>query len=309
MKSLGMKRLATACALGALLGVVGCAEQDASAPEASGETVQLANGDVCVDIPEGYYSYASEPDQFTPVTFVEGATYRVQDGALVLVSGPTRGPALSGSALASRISGDFPALGFDWLGLNVTGSIATLTGTAPSRAEAAAAYEAGRNAVLNHPDAGGISLVVDGIAVEGGDAGVGAALVGLGDNPDIGTCQAAFIETMEGRNIEFQTDSFDIDPVSARLLDALTGVAILCTQSGNVQVEIGGHTDVRGSATTNARLSQERADAVREYLIRQGVNANALIAIGYGESAPLDTAVSEAAHRRNRRTEFTLRPR
>ena len=291
-------------------------ESDTSATGAGAQN--LSAGDECVPIPDGYYAYQNEADQFTQVTFIEGATYTVRDGQIVLVTGeatPQPAPApqpepenLTGQALANSIAGRFPAMGFDWMGLDIKGGIATLTGTAPTREAKLDGYRAGEEMIRNVADER-IRIVADAIAVEGGDAGVGAALAALGDDLDLETCQAAFIETMQGRNIEFPEDSGAIDPVSAGLLDALTGIAIRCTEEAGLVIEIGGHTDVMGSADYNETLSTERAEAVRNYLVRKGVYGEALIAIGYGETQPLDLANTPEANARNRRTEFRLKRR
>ena len=111
---------------------------------------------------------------------------------------------------------------------------------------------------------------------------------------------------MEGRNIQFEVNRANIDMESARLLDALSGVALLCTNRAGYDVEIGGHTDVRGSEDYNERLSRGRANAVRRYLIERGVAPGKLVAVGYGESQPLSTELTEEAHAMNRRTVFLV---
>jgi outer membrane protein OmpA-like peptidoglycan-associated protein len=72
------------------------------------------------------------------------------------------------------------------------------------------------------------------------------------------------------------------------------------------KIEIGGHTDRRGDAGYNLELSQRRVETVRDYLISRGVQANRLIAKGYGASRLLDPADNERAHALNRRVEFTI---
>jgi|GEM_PF-2339061 len=304
-------------ALAAILVVAACANDSDSAGNAGGNS-SLAAGEECVPIPDGYYAYQNETDQFTQVTFIEGANYTVRDGKIVLVTGeaepasvpePASQPSrLTGQALADSLSGQFPDMGFGWMGLDIRGGIATLTGTAPTREAKADGFRAGETAVRE--GAGdSVRLIVDAISVEGGEAGVGAALAGLGDDLGLEACQSAFIETMQGRNIEFASDSGNVDPVSASLLDALTGIAIRCTEEADLLLEIGGHTDVMGSADYNQNLSTERAEGVRNYLIRKGVDADALVAIGYGETQPLDLANTPEANARNRRTEFRLKRR
>ncbi len=211
------------------------------------------------------------------------------------------------AALGGQISGGFAGLGFDWMGLDIRGPVATLTGTAPTADAKAAAFSAGESAIKADPVAADrIDVIVDGIAIEGGDVGVGAALANIGAEATLEGCQTAFAETMSGRNIEFETGSATISADSARLLDALTGAAILCSA---YNIEIGGHTDTRGADDANLALSQARATAVREYLLAKGVTTEKITAVGYGETTPLDAADTDEAHQRNRRTEFTLSTR
>jgi outer membrane protein OmpA-like peptidoglycan-associated protein len=79
----------------------------------------------------------------------------------------------------------------------------------------------------------------------------------------------------------------------------------------NLVVEIGSHTDARGTNRYNKQLSERRAKSVVKYLIAQGVPANRLEHIGYGETQPTNECVDEIPcdeekHQRNRRTEFRV---
>ena len=68
-----------------------------------------------------------------------------------------------------------------------------------------------------------------------------------------------------------------------------------------MSVEAQGHTDSQGSDAYNLRLSQQRAESVREYLVSQGVEPGRITARGYGESQPIasnDTADGRATNRR-----------
>lgn len=67
---------------------------------------------------------------------------------------------------------------------------------------------------------------------------------------------------------------------------------------------IAGHTDAVGSDENNLRLSEARAQAVRDYLIEQGIAPERLLAKGYGERHPVATNNTEAGRRSNRRSEF-----
>lgn len=237
------------------------------------------------------------------VTLAEGL-YEFEDGQFLAVTADNA--AASGAAnWQNEIQAGFAGLGFPWMGLKIRDRVATLTGTAPSADAKAAALSAGEAAIAAHPQAGPAGLlVVDAISVEGGERGVGESLAVLADSGiSLETCQRAFIDTMQGRNIQFESGNARISPVSARLLDAVTGVAILCKQ---FVVEVGGHTDSRGADDFNLKLSQERADSVRAYLIGKGVPEDVLLSVGYGETKPLDPALNAEAYDRNRRTEFNV---
>lgn len=74
----------------------------------------------------------------------------------------------------------------------------------------------------------------------------------------------------------------------------------------DIRIEIAGHTDSDGTKANNLRLSQRRADAIKRYLIKKGIDAKRLIAKGYGESKPL-VKNDTAAHKQiNRRVEFKV---
>ena len=67
-----------------------------------------------------------------------------------------------------------------------------------------------------------------------------------------------------------------------------------------------GHTDSTGSAKTNERLSAARANAVKDYLVKNGVDASRLDAKGYGPSQPIDTNDTRAGRANNRRVEIKV---
>ena len=209
-------------------------------------------------------------------------------------------------------TGDLLAeLNFDWLNLSASGSVATLSGTAPDAAARENAYnEVDRRIQANEELATRVSLLVNGIITEGEDAGETEALLALTEAGDDGLtveeCAAAFTDTMQGRDIRFALGSAVISSESARLLDALSGIATLCVNSNGHMVEIGGHTDSRGEDDVNQQLSEARANSVREYLIEKGVEGERLTSIGYGETQLLDPAETIEAHARNRRTEFKV---
>ncbi|RAL22162.1 hypothetical protein DL240_09915 [Lujinxingia litoralis] len=102
----------------------------------------------------------------------------------------------------------------------------------------------------------------------------------------------------------FQTDKAVIVEASFELLDQVA--LILRTNPDILLLEVAGHTDRRGDAEYNEMLSEERAKAVREYLVSQGVDASRIVARGYGSGQLLDESDTDEAHAANRRVEFRI---
>ncbi|MEM7675642.1 MAG: OmpA family protein, partial [Myxococcota bacterium] len=105
------------------------------------------------------------------------------------------------------------------------------------------------------------------------------------------------------KGINFQSGRSTINPTSFPVLDK---AVVVLKDYPDLKLEIGGHTDSSGSARGNQRLSQRRADAVRAYLIGQGIDASRLTAVGYGEAKPIATNRTRAGRAENRRIEFVL---
>ncbi len=109
-------------------------------------------------------------------------------------------------------------------------------------------------------------------------------------------------------NIYYDFDKWDILPASAIELDKLVKVM---NDNPDWKVELGSHTDCRGSDAYNMKLSQKRSDSAVAYIIGKGIDASRIIAKGYGETELVNrcddgVACSEEEHRQNRRTEFKI---
>jgi OOP family OmpA-OmpF porin len=74
-----------------------------------------------------------------------------------------------------------------------------------------------------------------------------------------------------------------------------------------LRVTVEGHTDSVGSDAYNQGLSERRADAVRNYLVRQGIDASRIETVGHGESKPVATNATAAGRSQNRRAEIIAR--
>ncbi|MBI2417319.1 MAG: OmpA family protein [Ignavibacteriales bacterium] len=86
----------------------------------------------------------------------------------------------------------------------------------------------------------------------------------------------------------------------------LINAAQILLSNSEIRVEIEGHTDNVGSAELNKRLSQDRADAVKRFLVAKGVDASRLTAVGYGPSRPIADNKNSEGKSFNRRIEFKI---
>ena len=102
--------------------------------------------------------------------------------------------------------------------------------------------------------------------------------------------------------VEFETKSFALTDKGKALLDEV--IAAL-EAAPEIRVLIAGHTDDRGSADANQLLSEQRANAVLEYLIQRGQDPARFDTIGYGETQPIASNDTAEGRARNRRIEFT----
>ncbi len=106
------------------------------------------------------------------------------------------------------------------------------------------------------------------------------------------------------RTILFDTGKSSFKKDAEDVLKAMTAIFKEYPQADFV---IAGHTDSVGSIKSNQLLSQSRADAVRDYLISNGINADRLTTVGYGENMPIDSNATRSGRANNRRTEVTLK--
>ena len=107
-------------------------------------------------------------------------------------------------------------------------------------------------------------------------------------------------------NIYFDYNKWILKDESTLSLNKIVDVL---NENPNMKIEINAHTDNRGRANYNNKLSNKRASAARAYLLENGVAANRVISNGFGESQPLvdcGSKCSEAQHETNRRIEFII---
>ena len=120
-------------------------------------------------------------------------------------------------------------------------------------------------------------------------------------------CPTVFItenEIVILEQVQFDTGKSTIKPVSNDLLDKVS--KILKEHPEIKKLEVQGHTDSRGTRQSNVILSDARAKAVLQALVKRGIEAARLSSKGYGPDKPLDPAQNEAAWSKNRRVQFVV---
>ncbi|MBD1926135.1 OmpA family protein [Trichocoleus sp. FACHB-90] len=105
-------------------------------------------------------------------------------------------------------------------------------------------------------------------------------------------------------NVHFALDKATLSPESARILNR---IAQVLRENPQIVIELRGHTDPRASDAYNLNLSNRRAIAVRNYLLRQGIPPERMTIRALGESQPRVVGRSRLDHARNRRVEFIFR--
>ena len=121
---------------------------------------------------------------------------------------------------------------------------------------------------------------------------------------DATVCQQLFADLLGKARIRFESGKADIVADSAGLLDRLIETALRCP---NANIEVAGHTDTDGEEAANQALSEKRAQAVTDYLVRAGLPASRFTPVGYGSTQPVAGNESDEGKAQNRRIDFVVR--
>ena len=128
-------------------------------------------------------------------------------------------------------------------------------------------------------------------------------------NIDVNIYRTLYLKKLEvGLSVRLNNIFFDFDKTTLRpeSFPELDKVVELLEQNPRLFIEIGGHTDDKGSDLYNETLSQGRAEAVREYLTGKWIEPERITAKGYGESKPEVSNNTDENRQINRRVEFTI---
>ncbi|MCI0423410.1 MAG: OmpA family protein [Acidobacteria bacterium] len=104
-------------------------------------------------------------------------------------------------------------------------------------------------------------------------------------------------------DVLFDTGRYTLRPGAREKLSKIAGIVL---SHPGLKLEVEGHTDSVGGEEYNQRLSENRAAAVRDYLVQQGVQSQSIAARGFGESQPVVSNASAAGKQQNRRVELVV---
>ncbi len=103
--------------------------------------------------------------------------------------------------------------------------------------------------------------------------------------------------------LKFEFDKAELQPGDRELLSRIAGILLTST---DYTVSVNGHTDDVGTQEYNQKLSERRAQAVRDYLVEAGVSEEILSVTGHGKTRPLVPGTSDEARAKNRRVELGI---
>lgn len=131
-------------------------------------------------------------------------------------------------------------------------------------------------------------------------------VAGVAENFGCPKIDEAIIKKIEyaAKNVYFATGKYTL---LSKSFKPLNDVVKILAEHPELKLDISGHTDNTGDATKNQALSQNRAKAVLDYLVKKGVAANRMTAAGYGQDQPVADNKTAAGRAKNRRVEIKVR--
>jgi outer membrane protein OmpA-like peptidoglycan-associated protein len=135
------------------------------------------------------------------------------------------------------------------------------------------------------------------------EAEVNRLQAALGQIAETRRTALGLVMNLGGDHLKFEFDKADLRAQDKELLSRIAGILMT---SHDYTISVNGHTDDVGSDAYNQKLSERRAQAVRDYLVQAGLPAEILSVEGHGKSLPLVRGTSEAARAKNRRVELGL---
>ena len=135
------------------------------------------------------------------------------------------------------------------------------------------------------------------------EAEVNRLQTALGQIAETRRTALGLVMNLGGDHLKFEFNKADLQPSDKELLSRIAGILMT---SHDYTISVNGHTDDVGSDAYNQKLSERRAQAVRDYLVQAGMPPEILSVEGHGKKLPLVRGTSDAARAKNRRVELGL---
>jgi outer membrane protein OmpA-like peptidoglycan-associated protein len=135
------------------------------------------------------------------------------------------------------------------------------------------------------------------------EAEVGRLHDALGNIAETRRTALGLVMNLGGDRLKFEFDKAELRPEDKELLSRIAGILMTATDT---TISVNGHTDDVGTDAYNQKLSERRAGAVRDYLVKAGLPAAVLSVVGHGKSVPLVAGTSDTARAKNRRVELGI---
>ena len=298
---------------------------DGGAVVLRGSVPDQATADALLAAAEAAFGSGNVTSELTidPETTADGATI-VLSGSADADAGDALADGLADALAGAAVDNQLDALAPLQVDASLDGGTAVLSGTVPDQATAdallAAAEEVlGEGRVTSElvidpaVTAAGASLTLSGEVEEATGAALRAAFGEVFPDATIaddGLSVIASADVVGDLNALFAANPVQFALGSAAILDEsvpiLDQVATSLAEAPALALEIQGHTDDSGSAEANQLLSQDRAQAVLDYLVAAGVSDNRLTAVGFGEDQPIADNSTPEGQQQNRRIEFAI---
>ncbi|MCE3294414.1 MAG: oprF 5 [Crocinitomicaceae bacterium] len=174
----------------------------------------------------------------------------------------------------------------------------------PGSAAGATVDTKGRTVAPRDSDSDNIPDDVDNCPFEKGSPAMKGCPDRTGTSTNNSSNSASVIALIEQSEVKFETDKSDLSPSFKHMIE---GVADVMKENPSYKLNVTGHADDRASQEYNMALSQRRADAVRAYLIEQGISGDRITTTAMGETQPKINATTVEARAENRRVQFDIR--
>ncbi len=234
----------------------------------------------------GASSASVAPEQVSSTCVeIEDGDYVFKNGVFVLLPEPkvVEAPGDMLELAKGQVSDLLTKLGYTWMSLEMSDDIVVLSGEAPDYRSKSQGYAAGVAAIrANGTMSPSVRVIVDGVSVVDTDSVVIEDEIDPVQSFEILSCQSDLNNVFVSGGVVFEATGVRLTTASQDKLDAVAEVA---TQCEGYDLDIASHSAANTSENFDAILAAARAESVRRYIEKQGIGAERLSVVSYGETA------------------------